>query len=233
MNIFCLFLIQAVSRNPLERLPVSSKSVMLKFSVMLLVDIVLLAIGTSMKLSKHAYVEGVETDDYGRITSLYSRCMPRKRLTVAVVFIFLSANILFLGTVIYQAYSSMQLMGMFTEIRYIAYAAFQFIEAWFIGAVMIFTIRHIPDAIFLGLSAIVFVCCMAIHSFIFFPKFLAMNRTNIRPHNHSSSRSILISFSQFFSSEANSISESTRSSEDIAEAVANNNINDDENQTST
>ena len=205
---------------------------MLKSSAMMLVDIVLLAIWTWEADIRHGFVDGLEIDEYGRTKTFYSRCIPYGRGAAPLLLLCFSVNVLYLGAVSYQAYSSNHLVRGSIESRYTAYAVFLIFEAWCIGCIMLFTVRNVPDALYIGLISNVFICCMAVHSFIFFPKILAISRVNIGPHSRNSSRSFLISVSRYFSSEANLISERTGSS-DMTEPGANNDIYYDENEIST
>jgi 7 transmembrane sweet-taste receptor of 3 GCPR len=115
------------------------------------------------------------TDNFDRSIESYANCAASDQSLVFVVIILLS-NIAFLLIGTFWAYKSRNIATEYNESRYIGISIVAVLQSWTIGLPILIVVRDNPSASFYVQSGLIFVTALAILSFTFVPKVIALHK---------------------------------------------------------
>ena len=183
---------------------------MLKFSIILLWNVFAIFFLILRDDLEYSYIYGREKDIFQRSTGFIPACKVVGKSRV-VMFLAILSDLIFVAAVTYQSFRSSHLARDFNDGRQTVYALFIVLEALIILGMIYHMSQPHPDFFFMGLAWVIFECCLSILLCLFIPKIFALNRDKAEQQSLNSSRSLMISISQYRSNEEVSASQPIRS----------------------
>ena len=159
-----------------ERIRVSAHDVVKPYTLLLIVNIVVLLCWTFISPLEFRRMAHLGTDDWNRIISTYGECRSSKTIAGSTPFLVILTivNVGLLAVANIQAYRSRSIHTEFSESRYVAIAMASMFQTFLIGVPMMFLVHDQPEAYFVVMCFLVFLTTMSIQLFMFLPKIMVL-----------------------------------------------------------
>ena len=150
------------------RKEVSAKDVIVPFAFMLTGNVIVLSLWTALAPLEYSRQPHEGTDDWNRVISTYGACYSPNALPYAIVLGLMNFGLLIVSN--FQAYRARSIQSEFSESKYIGIVMASMLQTTLIGFPIVFLVNDNPQAVYLVVTFMIFVTCMAILLLIFVPK---------------------------------------------------------------
>ena len=158
-----------------QRVTITVRDVMGPFCILIMVNVITLLCWTLIAPLRYVRTANLGTDDWNRVISTSGRCTEggsdTKGGSIPFAIILLSVDIGVLIIANIYAYKSRHIHTEYSESRYIAFVNGSILEAALIGIPVVTLVYDEPRPHYICVVLLIFVLCMAILIFIFYPKY--------------------------------------------------------------